>query len=42
MYGVNNKEARIIQGRMVQLDLTFDKVQCTEIRRIKVTRAVAL
>ena len=42
MYGVNNKEARIIQGKMVQLDLTFGKGQCTEIRRIKVIRAVTL
>ena len=36
MYDVNNKEAPILQGKMVQLDLTCDKGQSTEIRRIKV------
>ena len=36
MYDVNNKEARILQGKMVQLDLTCGKGESTEMKRIKV------
>ena len=36
MDDVNNKEARILQGKMLQLDLTCGKGESTEMKGIKV------